>query len=163
MPEKLAEFLTNKIGYVLSVIMCFLFPGMLFIYIWDREIFVKVDAIKLCIVSLMVPSVTFFGSIVAGYYLGRMDDIVKGKQYKNRTYREGYISGLIVNVLVVMYECLAKLFSSDMKVTDVIIDIILIYIVIYFTSKIRIHIWTKRQKDNSNDGPQEDSDIEKLN
>lgn len=52
--EKLFEFLTQRMGYAIAVILGFLFPGMLFIFIWNRQLFLDMEIIRLIILALSI-------------------------------------------------------------------------------------------------------------
>lgn len=52
--DKIIEFLTSKIGYTLVVILGLLFPGMLFIFVWDRQTYFELGIIRLLILSLSI-------------------------------------------------------------------------------------------------------------
>ena len=57
--DKLFEFLTSKIGYTIAVIVGFLFPGMLFIFVWNREIYFEIALIRLIILALCIAFVVY--------------------------------------------------------------------------------------------------------
>lgn len=52
--EKLVEFLTNKIGYTIAAIIGLLLPGMLVVFIWNREIYIEIGIIRLIILALAI-------------------------------------------------------------------------------------------------------------
>lgn len=64
--EKLVEFLTSKIGYTIAIIGGLLFPGLIFIFVWDREFFVNINILVLFVfataISFMiyVPNIFFW-------------------------------------------------------------------------------------------------------
>ena len=64
--EKLVEFLTSKIGYTIAIIGGLLFPGLIFIFVWDREFFVNINTLVLFVfataISFMiyVPNIFFW-------------------------------------------------------------------------------------------------------
>lgn len=49
--EKLVEFLTNRLGIAVSIIGGFILPGCLFIYVFDKEMFLEIDLLKLLILA----------------------------------------------------------------------------------------------------------------
>lgn len=52
--DKLVEFLTSKIGYTLAVIGGLLIPGMLFIFVWDRQVYFELGIIRLLILAVCI-------------------------------------------------------------------------------------------------------------
>lgn len=55
--EKLVDFLTSKIGYTLTIIAGFIVPGVMLIFIWNRELYMQLDIIKLLLASF---GISFF-------------------------------------------------------------------------------------------------------
>lgn len=53
--DELVKYLTSKIGYTLAVIFGFALPGNALIYIWDRELYLEMDILKLLIISVGIP------------------------------------------------------------------------------------------------------------
>lgn len=52
--DKLVEFLTGKIGYTATVIFGFLFPGMLFIFVWNRQAYFELEIIRLVLLAFCI-------------------------------------------------------------------------------------------------------------
>lgn len=44
--DRLIEFLTTKVGYVLTVILGFIVPGNVLIFVWNRNVYLEIDIIK---------------------------------------------------------------------------------------------------------------------
>lgn len=63
--EKLFEFLITKVGYTAIVILAFLFPGMLFIFIWNRDIYCELEVFRLLILALAITLAIFIGNFLA--------------------------------------------------------------------------------------------------
>lgn len=63
--EKLVEFLTTKLGYVLMIILGFIAPGNVLIFVWNRDIYLAMDVIKLLILSFAVSFIAFIPNLIA--------------------------------------------------------------------------------------------------
>lgn len=57
--DELVKFLTSKIGYTLVFALCIFLPGNLFIFIWNREVYLELDIIRLIMLSIAIPCVAF--------------------------------------------------------------------------------------------------------
>ena len=57
--DKLIEFLTSKIGYTIAVVLGFIIPGVMFIFIWNRELYMELDIIKLLLLSFGITFLLF--------------------------------------------------------------------------------------------------------
>lgn len=62
--EKLVEFLTTKLGYVLMIILGFIAPGNILIFVWNKDIYLAMDVIKLLVLSFGVSFVTFIPNLI---------------------------------------------------------------------------------------------------
>lgn len=76
--EKLVEFLTGKIGYTATVIFGFWFPGMLFIFVWNRQAYFELEIIRLVLlafcISFAVYICNFFATSIAFATQDKADD-----------------------------------------------------------------------------------------
>lgn len=63
--EKLFDFLITKVGYTAIAILGFLFPGMLFVFIWNRDIYFELEIIRLLILALAITFAIFIGNFLA--------------------------------------------------------------------------------------------------
>lgn len=63
--EKLVEFLTSKIGYTIAVIGGFLFPGLIFIFVWDRELFASLNVVVLFTFSMAISFMVYIPNFLA--------------------------------------------------------------------------------------------------
>lgn len=66
--DKLVEFLTSKIGYTIAVIVGFLFPGMLFIFAWNREVYFELGLARLIILAFCIVFAIYMGNfLITGF------------------------------------------------------------------------------------------------
>ena len=47
--DKLIEFLTTKVGYVLTIVLGFIAPGNVLIFVWNRNMYLEMDIVILLI------------------------------------------------------------------------------------------------------------------
>ena len=63
--DKLLEFLTGKIGYTITVILGFLFPGMLFIFVWNRQAYFELEIIRLIFLAFGISFAVYICNFLA--------------------------------------------------------------------------------------------------
>lgn len=61
--DELIKFLTSKIGYTLTTILGFGLPGNLFIFVWNRNLYLEMDIIKLLILSFAISFMIFIPNL----------------------------------------------------------------------------------------------------
>lgn len=73
--EKLVEYFTSRIGITIIIIVCFFIPGVLFVFIWNRNLFINLDFFKLLLLIFSIPISIFCLNMVgfSGIYLRRAD------------------------------------------------------------------------------------------
>lgn len=60
----LVKFLTDKIGYTVLIILGFLFPGILFVFVWNRDLYLEMELIKLILLALSISFMIFMANFV---------------------------------------------------------------------------------------------------
>lgn len=112
--EKLVEFLTNRLGIAVSIIGGFILPGCLFIYVFDKEMFLEIDLLKLLIlasgVCLAVYVIMFILSIL---YMCISEKNGLGKY----DITDILLYPLIYSNLLIYGCMLEKLFRKDLQIT----------------------------------------------
>lgn len=63
--DKLFEFLTSKIGYTIGIILGFLFPGMLFVFVWNCKVYFELGLVRLIILALCISFAIFIPNFFA--------------------------------------------------------------------------------------------------
>ena len=63
--DKLVEFLTGKIGYTATVIFGFLLPGMLFIFVWNRQAYFELEIIRLVLLAFCISFAVYICNFLA--------------------------------------------------------------------------------------------------
>lgn len=65
--EELIKFLTSKIGYTVLFALCIFAPGNLFVFVWNQELYLEMDIVKLIILTSVISCVIYaviFGILV---------------------------------------------------------------------------------------------------
>lgn len=62
--DKLFEFLTAKVNYVVFIILFFLIPGNVLIFVWNKDIYFEVDIVRLLILSVGVAFMVFVPNLM---------------------------------------------------------------------------------------------------
>lgn len=62
--DKLIEFLTTKVGYVLKIVLGFIAPGNVLIFVWNRNMYLEMDIVKLLILSFSISFITFIPNLI---------------------------------------------------------------------------------------------------
>ena len=77
--EKLVEFFTTKKGLIIFMIsiLGFVFPGMLFVFTFNRELFMEMEIIKLIILSCSIS----FGLFIVFFFAFLYWEYVKREMY----------------------------------------------------------------------------------
>ena len=57
--DELIKFLTTKIGYTLTIILGFIVPGNMFVFVWNRNLYMEMNIIKLLLLSFGIPFLIF--------------------------------------------------------------------------------------------------------
>lgn len=99
--DRLIEFLTTKVGYVLTVILGFIVPGNVLIFVWNRNMYLEIDIIKLLILSFSISFVTLIPNLIAVIAMKFIKGVNKSSNNKEETkfdilYNIGFSVGLVV-------------------------------------------------------------------
>lgn len=148
--EKLIEFFTNRLGITASIIGGFILPGCLFIYVFDKEMFLEIDFLKLLIlassVCLAIYVIMFILSIL---YMS----IREKNGLEKYDITDVLLYPLIYSNLLIYVCILGKLFRKDLQITYFIesfsIPIFIAVVIIYmhlFVSILRKKRMIKKQE-----------------
>lgn len=99
--DRLIEFLTTKVGYVLTVILGFIVPGNVLIFVWNRNMYLEIDIIKLLILSLSISFVALIPNLIVVIAMNFINGVNKSSNNKEETkfnilYNIGFSVGLVV-------------------------------------------------------------------
>lgn len=128
--EKVAEFLINKIGYTLSVILFFGLPGIVFVFVWNREIFVSVDVFKLIILSFAISFMLYIPTFIIISSFLRLEEKTRGKEFK---VSEMLLVSMAINVVIMVVGIICKLEKSNFTIQEFLreyVKVAMVYVVI---------------------------------
>ena len=99
--DRLIEFLTTKVGYVLTVILGFIVPGNVLIFVWNRNVYLEIDIIKLLILSFSISFVALIPNLIVVIAMNFINGVNKSSNNKEETkfnilYNIGFSVGLVV-------------------------------------------------------------------
>lgn len=126
--ESLVKFLTGKIGYTIAVILGIFIPGNMFIFVWDRNLYLKLDILKLFVLSFGIPIILYMLMILAFSNIERTFDKLNIK-YDSETL---LFLILIVNDIVMITFIIIKVINPAYSIKDMLIDILIILLIIAF-------------------------------
>lgn len=62
--DELVKYLTSKIGYTLTFILGFGLPGNVLIFIWNEELYLELDILKLILLSFGITFMLFIPNLI---------------------------------------------------------------------------------------------------
>lgn len=111
--DELVKFLTSKIGYTIIVVLGFIIPGAMFVFAWNRELYVELDALKLLVLSL---GISFIMLIPNFFICSMVCDIIE--KIKNKKYDMPFILflSIFINCVEMVVFMLCKMWITDYSV-----------------------------------------------
>ena len=113
--EKLVDFLTSKIGYTLTIIAGFIVPGVMFIFIWNRELYMQLDIIKLLLASF---GISFFLYIPLLIFSIKITSITEKISKKEGEGMAVLLVPVFLTVLEMMLLMTIKIINTDYSMLD---------------------------------------------
>lgn len=143
--EKLIEFFTNRLGITVSIIGGFILPGCLFIYVFDKDMFLEIDLLKLIILASAVCFAIYAVILILSTLVMRLNERHGLKKYD---ITDILLYPLIYSNLFVYACMLEKLFRKESPITYFIghwsVAIIIAYVIIHI--HLFFSIWRKKRK-----------------
>ncbi|MBD5461496.1 MAG: hypothetical protein HDR24_00325 [Lachnospiraceae bacterium] len=143
--EKLVEFLTNRIGITVSVIGGVILPGCLFIYVFDKDVFLEMNLIKLLILASAICLAVYVVMFVLFALVVCLSESQDLKKYD--------LTDILLHPLVhsnmIIYACiLEKLFKKDLPITHFIKRWVVAIFIVYALGYIYLFfsIWRIKRK-----------------
>ncbi|MCI8577951.1 MAG: hypothetical protein HFG64_10680 [Lachnospiraceae bacterium] len=130
--DKLVEFLINNILVTIIGIVGVVFPGVLTIFLFNRELFINLDTIKLLILSV---------SITINSFVAIMFEIILIDPFGYPKSTQMSLA-LIVNILIFLVMLSVKLFWRDLSTELFVAGIIILFGLFSFV------YWVTIKKDN---------------
>lgn len=151
--DKLVEFLTKKVGYVLAVILGFIAPGNVLLFAWDRNLYLEMDVVKLLILSFSISFITFIPNLIASFIIyfihGRdkvLDNINKAEVKFDLLYYTGI--AIVLTISEIAGVVFMAISTENFKLSEYVMALgILLMVSIVIES---IILWRKRRKNNEN-------------
>lgn len=123
--DKLFEFLTSKIGYTIAIILGFLFPGMLFIFVWNREVYFDIGLVRLIILALCISFAIFLCNLLTLSFSFSAQEKAGDKE---KPLDIIFVIPMIISNLEIYLALLYKLENSEFTIIQFINDIIIVAI-----------------------------------
>ncbi|MCI8661407.1 MAG: hypothetical protein HFG54_14385 [Lachnospiraceae bacterium] len=121
--EKLVEFFKDNILSVIIVVLGILIPGVSTVFLFNRELFINLDVIKLLILSACITTNSFVTIMFV---------VVLKSPFDYPKYVQMQIA-LMVNILIFLVMLLIKVFWRNLSIEQFIIGIILLFGVFSFS------------------------------
>lgn len=156
--DRLMDFLIKKAPYVLVIILGFIAPGNVFLFIWNRSLYMEMDVIKLLILSFGITYIAFIPNSVLGilvYFIHKKRE--KENQFTTKFQFIFYTSfTMILTVIELLTYIFFKLCGSKQTLSSFVIEFgigIGIAIIILLLYKFSQSMLYKNKKSNqpSND------------
>ena len=144
--DELIKFLTSKIGYTITAILGFGLPGNIFIFVWDKELYLQIDVAKLLILS--------FGISFALSFINLIPCLVSGAVFVQLFEKNVSATGLALTPVAftafeLIFGIAMKIFVPDYSITDFIEEIakiMLVYLIAMIIANILIFFINKCMK-----------------
>lgn len=126
--EKLVDFITENLSVCITAIFGTITPGILTIGIFNRELFLQLDFLKLIVLagSISSPSLAFLFGV-------SMFALIDVNNTKPDIVRECLMLALVINIFIFSIAILIKIFIRDItleKYTCILIFSCLIYLIL---------------------------------
>lgn len=141
--DKLVEFLTSKIGYVLVAILGFFVPGNVSIFIWNTKLYLDIDFIKLIMLSFGIPCISYVAVFIVEMAIVDFNDKLKGKETKLDNI---VIIAVAMNVILFAIGIFCKIINTNYTVQQYVFYMFLIFLSAIIILLIASFIWKKHLK-----------------
>lgn len=111
--DELIKFLTSKIGHTLTAILGFGLPGNLFIFVWNRNLYLEMDIIKLLILSFAISFMIFVPNVFLCTTICMAFDAVKKE--KTSLYQLLFLP-IIFTVTEIIVAMMVKIISPNYSI-----------------------------------------------
>lgn len=118
--DELIKFLTSKIGYTLIGILGFGLPGNLFIFVWNRSLYLDMDIIKLLILSFGIPFMVFIPNVFLCFEGLRVIELIFKKE---SSFNLIVFMPIVFMLIELMLGMVAKILNPIISISDFIIEI----------------------------------------
>lgn len=113
--EKLVDFLTSKIGYTLTIIAGFIVPGVMLIFIWNRELYMQLDIIKLLLASFGISFFLYIPMLIFGIKITSITEKISKKEAEGMAV---LLVPVFLTVVEIMLLITIKIINTDYSMLD---------------------------------------------
>ena len=113
--EKLVDFLTSKIGYTLTIIAGFIVPGVMLIFIWNRELYMQLDLIKLLLASFGISFFLYIPLLIFGIKITSIVERVSKKEVEGMAV---LLVPVFLTVVEIMLLMTIKIINTNYSMLD---------------------------------------------
>lgn len=144
--EKLVEFLTSKIGYTIAIIGGLLFPGLVFIFVWDREFFVNINIMVLFVFATAISFMIYVPNIF--FWLSCLAPDEKTQEKKDTDKVEMLMTPLMMAFAEMSIAMIFRLNDESFSILKLVVHLLIILFVagIVLSVKKKIIIFFKKRK-----------------
>ena len=114
--DELVKYLTSKIGYTLAIIFGFGIPGNVLIFMWNRELYLKMDIFKLLIISFGIPFMLFIPNLILMAEIMILKSHFSKKEDKSLEFDVTTGTAIICEVIEIGFIIALKINNSDFTV-----------------------------------------------
>ncbi|RHQ36270.1 hypothetical protein DWY84_01380 [Clostridium sp. AF27-2AA] len=143
--DKLVEFLTARIFYTVAIIGGLLFPGLIFVFVWDRDFFSSISFLLLLVFSTAVSFMVYIANVLFMSYVMMFEDKMNSEKEPSDIHDLLGIP-LIFSVIEMSVAMIAKLYNKNISIF--ICVIILLIALISFTISKCIYLKVKSGMNN---------------
>lgn len=122
MSEKLSEFLIQKAPYVLVIILGFIAQGNMFIFVYDKSLYMEMDVAKLLILSFGISFITYIPNAIIMfliYWIQKVRD--REKEYSLKFQFLFYsISAMVLTDVELLTYVFFKLCGIQTSISDIV-------------------------------------------
>ena len=121
--EKLVEFLTSKIGYTIAVIGGFLFPGLIFIFIWDKDLFINLNVVVLFTFAIAISFMLYIPNFILSIWTIELQEKMR-KEKNEEKYFTILVLGLLATVTEMSGEMISKILDPSVTIGHVVLFVL---------------------------------------
>lgn len=121
--EKLVGFLTSKIGYTIAVIGGFLFPGLIFIFIWDKNLFINLNVVVLFTFAIAISFMLYIPNFILSIWTIELQEKMR-KEKNEEKYFTILMLGLLATVTEMSGEMINKILNPSVTISHVVLFVL---------------------------------------
>lgn len=149
--EELVKFLTSKIGYTLTAILGFGLPGNLFIFVWNREIYLEMDILKLIILSFAITFIVYIPNIFLITSVCKFfDAILKRRISSDQFIFSSIVCTMIEMIVAMIIKIISPNYTIEMLLEDTITELVVAYLIIIIGGEILGSIINRKNQRSNN-------------